>query len=325
MIVVTGGAGFIGSVLVGKLNDEGYEDILIVDNLREGSNKWKNLVGKKFIDYLNKDRFIEAFLKGEIDAPATAVIHLGACSSTTETDTNYLISNNYEYTKSLASHCIENGIRFIYASSAATYGDGSQGFSDNLELIGNFRPLNPYAFSKQLFDQWAFRTGALSKILGLKFFNVYGPNEYHKNDMKSVVCKAAEQIHKDGSLKLFKSHKKGIEHGEQKRDFIYVEDCAELMIQALDDQFFTGLYNLGTGEAKSFNDLAKAVFKALGKPVNIEYIDMPESIRDKYQYFTAADMSNLLSAKEDYEFTSLEDGVTSYVTNYLASPEVRYL
>ena len=318
MIVVTGGAGFIGSVFLAKLNSLGISDILVVDDLGE-TDKWKNLNGKQFTDYLHKDQFIDRIRADQLDLNISGVMHLGACSSTTEKDAEYLISNNYHYTKDLATWAISKGIRFVYASSAATYGAGEHGFSDNHEIINNLRPLNMYGYSKQMFDLWALKTGAIRDILGVKFFNVYGPNEYHKEDMKSVVCKAYHQITETGSLKLFKSHVDQYQDGEQLRDFIYVKDCAEVLMQFLNSSTLNGIFNLGTGKARSFKDLGKAVFSALNVEEKIDYMDMPEKIRPNYQYFTEADMTKLSSISDKLAFTSLEDGVKDYVDNFLSN------
>ena len=318
MIVVTGGAGFIGCNFVEKLNSQGIDKILIVDDL--GSNdKWKNLRDKSFADYIHKDAFLEKLTTGKFEKEIDGIVHLGACSSTTERDAEYLMRNNYQYSKSLASWALERDVRFVYASSAATYGLGENGFSDAHEAVAGLKPLNMYGYSKQLFDLWTIKSGAIKDILGVKFFNVYGPNEHHKEEMRSVACKAYEQIRDNGSISLFKSYNSKYRDGEQKRDFIYVKDCAEVLLQFLTSQNLTGIFNLGTSQARSFNSLAKAVFSAMGKPVKINYIDMPEEIRPNYQYFTEADMSKLETFSDKLEFTSLEDGVRDYVENHLKS------
>jgi len=250
MIIVTGGAGFIGSALVGHLNSKGINNILVVDNLGK-TEKWQNLVGKEIIDYLHKDKFIEKIRNEDFNYKVSGVIHLGACSSTTETDSDYIISNNFHYSKDLARWAIARNHRFIYASSAATYGDGSNGFSDDDETTKKLRPLNVYGYSKQLFDLWALDSRNADKMVGLKFFNVYGPNEHHKGEMKSVVNKGFQQIKETGELTLFKSHREGYGDGEQKRDFIYVRDCVALIAELLDNKAVHGLFNLGTGDARS--------------------------------------------------------------------------
>jgi len=258
-----------------------------------------------------------------VEKPAESVLridtvfHLGACSDTTETNASYLIKNNYEYSKLLAQWATADNIRFIYASSAATYGDGSAGFKDDEEKIENLRPLNMYGYSKQLFDLWARRTDMLKKIAGLKYFNVFGPNEYHKADMRSFCLKAFEQITAAGKVRLFKSYKPEYADGEQLRDFIYVKDAVDMTLFFYDKPQISGLFNIGTGKARTWNDLVKAVFAATGKKPNIEYIEMPKSIRDQYQYYTSADITNLRKAGCDKETTPLEDAIKDYVQNYL--------
>ena len=317
MIIVTGGAGFIGSALVWKLNNEGIDNILIVDHLGS-SDKWKNLVSRRFEDYLHKSRFLEMVLEDRVGGDIEAVVHLGACSSTVERDADYLMENNYRYSRILAEWALRRKIRFIYASSAATYGDGSQGFSDVNRVSAGLRPINMYGYSKQLFDRWVLSNGLDEHVAGIKFFNVFGPNEYHKGEMRSVVHKAYGQVRDRGRVELFKSYRDGIEHGEQKRDFIYVKDCVDVLWWLIERRNVRGIFNLGTGRARSWNDLARAVFSAAGKPPVIDYIDMPESIRAQYQYFTEASMEKLRSAGYEKPFTSLEDAVTDYVSNYLA-------
>jgi ADP-L-glycero-D-manno-heptose 6-epimerase len=316
MIIVTGGAGFIGSALIAALNKRGIDDILVVDRL-QSDQRWKNLVNLRFADYLDKEEFLEMVSQDVLSYSVDAVFHLGACSSTTETDASFLMENNFEYTKQLAEWTTEEGIRFIYASSAATYGDGENGFVDDEEKLEMLRPLNPYGYSKQLFDLWAQRHGLLEKIAGLKYFNVFGPNEYHKADMRSFVLKAFEQINTTGKVRLFKSHKPDYKDGEQKRDFLYVKDAVDMTLFFFDNPDTFGIYNLGAGVARSWNDLAKAVFDAMGKKTNIEYIDMPDSVRNQYQYFTEADITKLRDIGYDEQITSLEESVTDYVQNYL--------
>jgi ADP-L-glycero-D-manno-heptose 6-epimerase len=320
MIVVTGGAGFIGSALIAQLNKRRITDILVVDQLGT-DNKWKNLLNLSFADYVEKDDFLEMVIENKLSAPIEVVFHMGACTSTTETNASYLIKNNYEYTKLLAQWAVKAGIRFIYASSAATYGDGSAGFSDDEEKIDSLRPLNMYGYSKQLFDLWARRTGLLKKITGLKYFNVFGPNEYHKADMRSFVLKAFEQIVAAGKVKLFKSHKPEYKDGEQLRDFIYVKDAVDMTLFFLDNPGIGGLFNIGTGIASSWNDLVTAVFGAMDKTPVIEYIDMPQSIRNQYQYFTQADITKLKHAGYSKKITSLDDAVSDYVRHYLKKNE----
>jgi ADP-L-glycero-D-manno-heptose 6-epimerase len=316
MIIVTGGAGFIGSAIVWKLNQLNENKITIVDELGT-DDKWKNLVSLKFDDFVHKDDFISMIIERDIPFEIDSIIHLGANSSTTEKDADHLFSNNYLYTQELAKYCIEKNIRFIYASSAATYGDGSLGFDDDENKLETLRPLNMYGYSKQLFDLWAKKNKVFDKIVGLKYFNVYGPNEYHKGDMRSVVHKAFEQIRDTGKVKLFKSMSPKFKDGEQLRDFIYVKDAVDMTLFFLNKPSVNGLYNLGTGKSRTWNDLVTAIFKSLNKSVNIEYIELPEHLREKYQYFTEANMNKIKKAGYNLPITSLEDGVADYVKSYL--------
>ncbi|MCS7052732.1 MAG: ADP-glyceromanno-heptose 6-epimerase [Ignavibacterium sp.] len=316
MIIVTGGAGFIGSAIVWRLNSLGYEQIIIVDEL--GTNdKWKNLVGLKFQEFIHKDNFISLVIEDSIDFPVEAIIHMGANSSTTEKDADHLFSNNYLYTQELAKYSLSKNIRFIYASSAATYGDGSLGFDDDESKLETLRPLNMYGYSKHLFDLWAKRNNILDKIVGIKYFNVYGPNEYHKGEMRSVVHKAFEQVRDTGKVRLFKSLNPKYKDGEQMRDFIYVKDAVDMTLHFLENKDKNGLYNVGSGVARTWIDLVKALFNALEKPVNIEFIDLPEQLKEKYQYFTEANLSKIKSAGYKKEINSLETGISDYVKNYL--------
>lgn len=321
MIVVTGGAGFIGSAVVAALNAAGETDIVIVDNLLE-SAKWKNLIGLKYRDYVHKSQFLARLASREL-SKVRAIVHMGACSSTTETDGDYLMANNYAYTRMLAEHALENGIRFIYASSAATYGGIEKGFDDDDATSLTLKPINRYGYSKQFFDEVAISKGWQKAIVGLKFFNVYGPNEYHKQDMSSVVYKAFHQISENGFLKLFKSHRAEFTDGEQKRDFVYIKDCVAVILQLIKNPQVNGIFNLGSGSARSWNDLAGAVFAALGRERNIEYIDMPQHLIGSYQYFTQANMQKLQSSGLPVQATSLEDGVRDYVQNYLIPGELK--
>ncbi len=316
MIVVTGGAGFIGSAFVWKLNQEGIDDIIIVDRLGT-SDKWKNLVNLRFENYLHKDEFREMIRCDTAGFDIEAIIHMGACSSTTERDADYLWDNNNNYTALLARWAIDRGIRFIYASSAATYGSGRQGFSDDHEKIPSLQPINMYGYSKQVFDLKTLRCGWESKIAGIKFFNVFGPNEYHKGEMSSVVFKSFHQILRTGRVKLFKSHRPEYSDGGQMRDFVYVKDCVDVMWWLLKNEGANGIFNLGTGRARTWNDLIRAVFDAMGLPPEIEYIDMPDELRDQYQYFTEAKTDKLRSLGCPVDFSSLENSVGDYVQNYL--------
>lgn len=312
-VVVTGGAGFIGSCLVRMLNDKGIEDILIVDNISE-TEKWKNLVNKKYIEYIHKNVFLDRLqsYKG-----ITHILHMGACSSTTEKDFDYLYQNNLEYTKTLWKYCTEHQISFIYASSAATYGNGGQGFSDQCD-IKILNPLNGYGYSKQLFDLWVEKQRDKPKqCVGLKFFNVYGPNEYYKGAMASVIFHGYKQVKEGGRIRLFKSYRPDYADGGQLRDFVYVKDICKVIGYFIEQPGISGLFNVGTGCPESFEDLGKAVFKALGRKAEIEYIEMPEKLRKKYQYYTKADMEKLKSVGYRDDFYGLEDGAADYVQNYL--------
>jgi ADP-L-glycero-D-manno-heptose 6-epimerase len=317
MIIVTGGAGFIGSAIVWRLNQLGEDNILVVDEL--GSDeKWKNLVGLNFKDFINKYDFIEDVIDGKLTGyEAKTIIHMGANSSTTEKDADLLLTNNYEYTKALAEYSLENNVRFIYASSAATYGDGVLGFDDELIKCNQLRPLNMYGYSKHLFDLWAMKQSAFDEIVGLKYFNVYGPNEYHKADMRSVVHKAFEQVRDTGKVKLFKSLNKDYKDGEQMRDFIYVKDAVNMTLYFLEHPDKNGLFNIGSGKARTWSDLVTALFNAMNKPVNVEYIDLPDHLADKYQYFTEANTDKLKKAGYNAPVSSLEEGINDYVKNYL--------
>jgi ADP-L-glycero-D-manno-heptose-6-epimerase len=314
-ILVTGAAGFIGSALIHALNQRGVENILAVDVL--GSDgKWRNLSPLKFDDYLQAEELlttVEFDSLGDVDT----VFHLGACSSTTETDGDYLIRNNYRFTQTLAEWALDHGARFVYASSAATYGDGSRGMDDRDEDLAKFRPLNLYGYSKHLFDLHAQRRGYLDDIVGIKYFNVFGPNEWHKGDMRSLVCKAYEQIVETGTIRLFKSYRPEYADGEQMRDFVYVKDAVDMTLHLAKSKKAGGLYNVGSGVARTWVDLGRAIFAALGREPSIEFVEMPESIRGQYQYYTCADISKLRDTGYHAPTTSLEDAVRDYVVNYL--------
>ncbi|MDP8299743.1 MAG: ADP-glyceromanno-heptose 6-epimerase [Candidatus Tantalella remota] len=312
MIILTGGAGFIGSCFLWKLNAEGIDDIIVVDNL-DDSGKERNLDGKKYKDYIHKEEFLEAVQSKKISKPEH-VVHMGACSSTILTDEEYYMKNNYEYSKILAEWALSQSVPFLYASSAATYGDGSQGYSDRDEDTPALKPLNLYGYSKHLFDMWVLENKLADSVTGLKFFNVFGPNEYHKGDMMSIICKKFSQIKEEDRITLFKSYKEDYADGEQKRDFIYVKDAVEVMYHLFCNPDTTGIFNLGTGQANSWNSLAKAMFSAIGKSPAIEYIEMPDHLKDKYQYFTQADMSKLKGTGYEPGFRSLEESVKDYVS-----------
>jgi len=315
-IVVTGGAGLIGSALVWALNRRGFDDILIVDRL-DTSEKWRHLVPLRFSDYLDADEFEARAIDGDDFGGVGTLFHLGACSSTTETDADYLMRNNYEYTKHLAQWALDGGARFVYASSAATYGGLEDGLSDEAELR-SLRPLNMYAYSKHLFDLYAARNGFADELCGIKYFNVFGPNEDHKGEMRSVVCKAYDQIRNGGCVKLFKSHRPEFRDGEQCRDFIYVKDAVEMTIH-LAQSGAGGLFNVGAGKAQTWLDLVRPIFTALELPERIEFVEMPASLREKYQYSTCARIERLRASGYDAPVTPLADAVTDYVTNYLCA------
>jgi len=317
MIIVTGAAGFIGSALIARLNKAGHTNIVAVDRL--GSDeRWKNLVGLKFSDYLDADDFADMIDAEKFDLRIKALIHLGACSSTTETDAEFLIKNNYEYSKKMAVLAIQAGGRFIYASSAATYGDGANGFSDDEKGLWGLGPLNMYGYSKHLFDLWAKNNNLLNEIVGLKYFNVFGPNEYHKAEMRSFAMRAFEQITETGKVKLFKSYNPDYKDGGQIRDFIYVKDAVDMTLFFLENKKANGIFNIGTGKPRTWLDLANAVFAAMNKQPDIEYIDMPGHLKSKYQYFTKAETQKIQTAGYKKEPASLEETVKDYVQNYLA-------
>ncbi len=316
MIIVTGAAGLIGSAIIWDLNNRGFDDILAVDQLG-GDERWKNLRGIRFRDYMEKTPFIEMLQDDALPEPVEAIIHMGACSDTTERNASYLIQNNFEYTKALARWATDRKVRFIYASSAATYGDGSRGYTDSESELDQLAPLNMYGYSKHLFDLWARRQGLLDRIVGLKYFNVFGPNEYHKGDMRSVVIKAFEQILDNGRVRLFRSHRSDYRDGEQKRDFLYVKDAARMTLHFLDNRDAAGLFNIGSGTARTWNELVNAIFSALGQSPRIEYIDMPDHLRDRYQYFTEADMTRFRGIGGPTATTPLTEAVRDYVCEYL--------
>lgn len=321
MIIVTGATGFIGSNIVADLNARGRTDLLLVDDLGT-QGKWKNIAKRRFldiVDYRKLDGLLPTLKK------ADAVFHMGANSSTTSTDGDEILEVNLHASMAWWNWCTRTGTPLIYASSAATYGDGTQGFNDDqsLEALDKLAPLNLYGWSKHQFDKWAIERASEGNCppqwAGMKFFNVYGPNEYHKGDMKSLVAKNTDLIARGETIKLFKSHKEGYVDGGQLRDFVYVKDCTAVMLWLMDHPLHSGLFNLGTGKARSFVDLMQAIGRALGKSVSIEYVDMPESIRPNYQYFTQANMSKLHGLQVDLAFQSLELGVADYVTNYLVA------
>jgi len=315
MIIVTGAAGFIASVLVGALNDEGENNLILVDKF-DNEAKMRNLNNKVYSQLIERDVFIEWFEKNAKDVEF--IFHIGARTDTTEFDKKIFDKLNLNYTKSIWNICAENNIPMVYASSAATYGDGELGYDDNHEIVEKLKPLNPYGDSKNDFDKWALKQDKKPPFwYGLKFFNVYGPNEFHKGRMASVIFHAYNQIKETGGMKLFRSHRPDFKDGEQLRDFVYVKDVVEVMLFFYEFEGESGLYNLGTGTARSFLDLTKATFKAMGVEENISFVDTPEDIRDKYQYFTEANMQKLLNQGYAVPFYDLESGVEEYVQEFL--------
>ena len=313
MIIVTGAAGFIGSCLVAELNARGHENLILVDHMPD-DQKRPNIVHKKYQAYLDKHNFIEQIRSGTFEKSVETIFHLGACSSTTLQDADYFEENNYLYTRDLCTWAVNNNARFIYASSAATYGDGSKGYSDDHAVIPQCQPLNLYGESKQKFDQWALDQGYLDQIVGLKYFNVYGPNEYHKGDMRSVVAKAYQGVVDEGLMRLFKSYHPDYADGEQRRDFIYVKDAVRMTTFFMTNLAANGIFNIGTGQSRTWKDLAHALFAAVGTEPNIEFIEMPDILKDKYQYFTEANIDKIRQAGYAEEITSLEDAVKDYTT-----------
>lgn len=317
-VLITGGAGFIGSALLWDLNQRGCERVVVSDRLRQ-NEKWRNLVPLRFEDYVEADDlipFLERDALGEFDL----VLHLGACSSTTETDATYLLRNNYEFSKELAGWAIDRGARFVYASSAATYGLGEAGMRDDdssVQALSRLRPLNMYGYSKLLFDRWLAGQGLMDRVVGLRYFNIYGPNEAHKGDMRSVVAKAVPQVLESGVIRLFRSHHPDYADGEQLRDFLYVKDATAMTLHLAAHPSAAGLYNIGSGEASTWVDVANALFAAMDREPNIEFIDMPEHLRAKYQYFTQADIGRLRGTGYDRKITPLDEAVRDYVRNYL--------
>jgi len=316
-VLVTGGAGFIGSALIWALNRLGCDDIVVCDRLGT-DEKWRNLAPLRFAEFVEADDLLARLKNGAL-GKFNLVLHMGACSSTTERDAGYLFRNNFEFTRDLADWSLAKKVRFVYASSAATYGDGSAGMEDDDSKLDTLRPLNMYGYSKHLFDLHAKRAGILDDIVGLKYFNIYGPNEDHKGDMRSLVHKSFAQVQKEGVIRLFKSYRKDFAHGEQKRDFLYVKDAVAMTLHLAATKKAGGLFNIGSGAARTWIDLANSVFAALNQKPKIEFIEMPEAIRDKYQYFTQADISRLRAAGYKAPVTSLEEAVKDYIRNYLAA------
>jgi ADP-L-glycero-D-manno-heptose 6-epimerase len=324
MYIVTGGAGFIGSAMIWKLNSLGIDNILAVDNLGL-SEKWKNLVNRRYAGYMHRDEFLDLIRRDALEEATgekvTAIVHMGACSSTAERDADFLMRNNLEYSKTLCVFALEKKARFITAGSAATYGTGSRGFDDDVDRLGTLRPLSIYGYSKHLFDLWAKRRGLFDRIVCLKFFNVYGPNEYHKGDMRSVVHKTFGSIRETGGMELFRSDHPAYPDGGQRRDFVHVKDCAAIICWLLENPRICGLFNVGTGAARTWNDVVRAVSAAMEVPAEIRYKDMPDALKGRYQNFTEAPMDRLRGAGYTAPLLTLEQGITDYVTGYLMNPD----
>ena len=324
MLVVTGGTGFIGSALVAALNARGRGDILVVDDFGDGP-KWKNLRGRRFLDVVAPEAFARDLAAGAYQGKIEGILHMGAISDTSFRDVDELYARNVRYTRMLAQWALANEARLVYASSASVYGDGSSGFSDDDALTPDFLPMNAYAFSKWLSDTEAIREGWTDRVAGLRFFNVFGPNEYHKGFGASVPFHSTNQIRETGQINLFQSHKEGYADGEQERDFVYVKDVCAVVLWFLDRPEVGGIYNVGTGRARTFNDLAAAIFRALDKTPEVTYIPTPEKIRASYQYHTEADLTRLRAAGCDVPFTPLEEAISDYVGNYLQNETNPYL
>ncbi|MBI4227110.1 MAG: ADP-glyceromanno-heptose 6-epimerase [Candidatus Omnitrophica bacterium] len=317
MIVVTGGAGFIGSVLAWQLNAAGRRDLLLVDQRAEHSPKWANVAPRAFEAYVESDVFLDRLERGAWNGRLDAIFHMGACTDTTARDADYLRRNNSEYSERVARWALDHKVYCAYASSAAVYGHGELGFSDDDALASRLTPLNPYGQSKLDFDRWVLRHGYTDRLVGFRFFNVYGPNEYHKGEMRSMAHKGFEQVMTTGALRLFKSYRQDYPDGGQQRDFVYVKDIVEAMLWFHRHPGRAGIYNLGSGKARSWNALAEALFAACGKPARIDYIEMPDAIKPQYQYFTEADLRKLQAAGGPPPRYSLEQGVEDYVQRHL--------
>lgn len=322
-VLVTGGAGFIGSALVWDLNRRGCDRIVVADRLGT-SEKWRNLPPLRFEDYREADDLIPALESGQLGT-FDLVLHLGACSSTMETDAQFLVRNNFEFSKRLATWAVESSARFLYASSAATYGSGDRGMDDSdpsPATLARLRPLNMYGYSKHMFDLWASRHDLLGSITGLKYFNIYGPNEGHKGPMRSVVAKAFPQVRDQGRIQLFRSYRSEYADGEQRRDFLYVKDATAMTLHLAERPDAVGLFNVGSGETSTWIEVAEALFGAVGVQPSIEFIEMPESLRPRYQYFTRADIARLRETGYSAPITPLRDAINDYVRGYLA-PDAR--
>ncbi len=316
MILITGAAGFIGSAVASALNRQGRTDLLLCDLFGE-QERWQNILGLRYKQFIHRDVLFEYLNSAPYAGAIQTIIHLGACSDTTMADMDFLLENNVNYSIKLCQWALQHDVRFVYASSAAVYGDGSLGFSDNDEITPTLRPLNKYGFSKWMFDMWVLENGYQDKVAGLRYFNVFGPNEYHKGEMASVVFRAFPLASAEGRIRLFESHRPGIDHGEQARDFIYIDEAVAITLFFLNNPPANGIYNTGTGRAHSFNELAQGLFEGLDKPPVIEYFPMPEELRERYQYFTQADISRLQRAGYPPSQDRFKECVVGYVRDYL--------
>jgi len=322
MILITGASGFIGSAVACELNRQGITDLIVCDRFRS-NEKWKNLLGMKFTRFIQRAELFDFLTESPQAKDIRAIIHLGACTNTTEEDMDYLLVNNVNFSIFLCQWALTHNVRFIYASSAAVYGDGSQGFSDSDDLTPQLRPLNKYGFSKLMFDVWVLNNKLSDKIAGLRYFNVFGPNEYHKEEMASVIFRSFPQVDSQGKIRLFESHRPEVAHGEQARDFIYIQEAVDITLFMLNNAGVNGIFNAGTGRSHTFNELAKAMFEGLGKKPVIEYFPMPEELRARYQYATRADMARLRRAGYPEKEDLFAESVQRYVKEYLA-PGNRY-
>ena len=323
MIVITGAAGFIGSAVACALNKLSRADIILSDAFGK-KEKWQNICSVRYKHFIHRDNLMDFLHKNPLAEKITAIIHMGACSDTTEPDMDFLLRNNFDYSVSLCQWALQNNVRFIYASSAAVYGDGTRGFSDDDNLTPLLRPLNKYGFSKWMFDMWILENGLKDKVAGLRFFNVFGPNEYHKGSMASVLFHIYHQAIKEKKIRLFESCRSDIAHGDQKRDFVYIDNAVDIILFALDNPGAGGIFNSGTGYAHSFLEVALLLFEGLEMKQKIEYFPMPENLRARYQYYTKADMTKLFTAGYDKKDDNFKENVMKYVKNYLA-PGKRYL
>jgi len=317
MILITGATGFIGSAAASALNRKGRNDLLLCDTFGS-QDKWKNILGLRYSRFIHRDELFGFLSEAPHARDITGIIHLGACSDTTEADMDYLLENNVNFSIRLCQWALDHGIRFVYASSAAVYGDGGLGFSDSDELTPKLRPLNKYGFSKWMFDLWVLENGLAGQVAGLRYFNVFGPNEYHKEAMASVVFRSFPRAQQEGKIRLFDSHRPDVAHGEQARDFIYIEEANDMTLFVLDSPGVNGIFNVGTGRAHTFNELAAGLFAGLGKKPSIEYFPMPAELRQRYQYFTRADMSRMRKAGFPEQKDRFQEQVAAYVRDYLA-------